>query len=49
MKLLIAVAVILVIGVLIYNTLVSRRNQCDNIFAASTRCSKNATTSSPTS
>ena len=34
MKFLIAVAVILVIGVLIYNTLVSRRNQCDNIFAS---------------
>ncbi len=34
MKILIAIAVILVIGVLIYNTLVSRRNQCDNIFAS---------------
>ena len=34
MKFLIAVVVILVIGVLIYNTLVSRRNQCDNIFAS---------------
>ncbi|WP_456453208.1 LemA family protein [Hydrogenimonas sp.] len=34
MEFLIGVAVILVIGVLIYNTLVSRRNQCDNIFAS---------------
>ncbi len=30
---LIAVGIIVLIGVLIYNTLVSRRNQCDNIFA----------------
>ncbi len=31
---LIAVAVVAVAGILIYNTLVSRRNQCDNIFAS---------------
>ncbi|BBG66878.1 LemA protein [Hydrogenimonas sp.] len=33
MQFLIAAAIVLLIGVLIYNTLVSRRNQCDNIFA----------------
>ncbi len=31
---LIAAAVVAVVGILIYNTLVSRRNQCDNIFAS---------------
>ncbi|BDY13091.1 LemA family protein [Hydrogenimonas cancrithermarum] len=34
MNFLIGIGVILLIGVLIYNTLVSRRNQCDNIFAS---------------
>jgi LemA protein len=34
MNLLIILAVIVVIGVLLYNTLVSRRNQCDNIYAS---------------
>ncbi|WP_456401746.1 LemA family protein [Hydrogenimonas sp.] len=31
---LIAVAIVAVVGILIYNTLVARRNQCDNIFAS---------------
>jgi LemA protein len=34
MEIVIAIAVVAVVGVLIYNTLVSRRNQCDNIFAS---------------
>ncbi len=32
--LLLVVAVIFVVGVMLYNTLVSRRNQCDNILAS---------------
>ena len=31
---LIVFAVVLIVGIFIYNTLVSRRNQCDNIFAS---------------
>ncbi|WP_300368206.1 LemA family protein [Hydrogenimonas sp.] len=34
MEFLIAIVAVVVVGVLIYNTLVSRRNQCDNIFAS---------------
>ncbi|WP_201352157.1 LemA family protein [Hydrogenimonas urashimensis] len=34
MKILVAIGIILLLAVLIYNTLVSRRNQCDNIFAS---------------
>ncbi|WP_353661578.1 LemA family protein [Hydrogenimonas sp. SS33] len=34
MEILIALGVVLLIGILLFNTLVSRRNQCDNIFAS---------------
>ncbi|WP_456382635.1 LemA family protein [Hydrogenimonas sp.] len=34
MEILIALALVAVVGVLLYNTLVARRNQCDNIFAS---------------
>jgi LemA protein len=34
MEILILIAVVAVVGILIYNTLVARRNQCDNIFAS---------------